>query len=263
MKVKHKNITNSETDDWISKDHLVLAYGVWDDKTKIFLIPDRELSVIEPFDKNLEIIDNDLTEYENYPKLNYGKEFYVHKEFLPYINHFESYHNFRFESIWIKSKLHRFFENQNFEYPKLYQETVLNERYKLGIIEGFLSFTNHFINKMNQGSSYRNHFYFNKSNNIETIIPERFKNDQHYKFEKINIINYQLELMDFISEKLYYNEFKETERDLNLIRDFFEKIDSLFLTQPTEIFRIKTFYDDMFVIKCTEKFYYLNYDWSS
>jgi hypothetical protein len=79
VKVKHKNIFNSETDNWISKDHLVLAYGVWDDNTKIFLIADRELSIIEPFDKNLEIIDNDLTEYENYPKLNYGKEFNFQK----------------------------------------------------------------------------------------------------------------------------------------------------------------------------------------
>jgi hypothetical protein len=131
------------------------------------------------------------------------------------------------------------------------------------VIEGFLSFANHFINKMNQGSSYRNHFYFNMANNIDKIIPERFKDDQHYKFEKLDLINYESNLIDFITEKLYCNEFKETERDKNLIRDFFEKIDCLFLSKPTGLYRIKTFYDDMFIIEYFGKYYYLNYDWTS
>lgn len=222
MKVKHKNISNTEIDNWTLIEHFVLAYGVWDDNTKIFLIADRELSIIEPLDKNLEIIDNDLTEYENCPNLNYGKEFYVHKEFLKFLKQFESYHNFKLESIWIKSKLHLFFENQKIQFPKSYQDTVLNENYKLGVIEGFLSFANYYINKMNQGSSYRNHFYFNKSNNVDKIIPERFKDDQHYKHEKLNINNYEIELLNFISEKLYYKDFE---------------------------------YDN--------KFYYLNFDWTS
>lgn len=263
MKVKFKNISNSETDNWILSDQLVLAYGIWDEKSKIFLIADRDLSIIEPFDKNLEIIDNDLTEYENYPQLNYSKEFYVHKDLLPFVKQFESYHNFKFESLWIKCKLHRFYKNKKFEFSDVYQNTVLNEIYKLGVIEGFLSFANHSINKMNQGSSYRNHFYFNKANDIDKIIPERFKDDQHYKFEKLELINYEVELLDFISDKLYYNEFKETERDKNLIRDFFEKIDCLFLTNPTRLYKIKTFYDDMFVIEYDKIIYYLNYDWTS
>ncbi len=263
MKVKHKNRSNSETDNWISLDHLVLAYGVWDEKSKIFLIADRDLSIIEPFDKNLEIVDNDLTDYENTPQLNSGKEFYIHKEFLSFVQQFESYHDFKVESLWIKCKLHRFFENNKFEFSDDYQNTVLNETYKFGVIEGFLSFANHFINKMNQGSSYRNHFYFNKAYDIDKIIPERFKDGQHYKFEKLELNNYELELLDFISEKLYYNEFKESERDKNLIRDFFEKIDCLFLDNPTGIYRIKTFYDDMFVIEYDKKNYYLNYDWTS
>ncbi len=263
VKVKYKNISKFETDNWTKSNHLVLAYGVWDDNSKIFLIADRELSIIEPYDKNLEIVDNDLTVYENYPKLNYGKEFYVHKEFLSFVKQFENYHEFKFESLWIKCKLYRFYENNKFELSKSYKETVLSEHYKLGVIEGFLSFANHFINEMNQGSSYRNHFYFKTTNNIDKIIPEKFKDDQHYKFEKIDLNNYELELLGFISEKLYYNEFKERKRDKNLIRDFFEKIDCLFFSKPLGLYRINTFYDDMFVIEYDEKFYYLNYDWTS
>ena len=50
MKVKHKNISSSETDTWVSIDHLVLAYGVWDENSKIFLehIPEnKKLQIIK------------------------------------------------------------------------------------------------------------------------------------------------------------------------------------------------------------------------
>ena len=263
MKVKFKNISDTEADDFFESEHLVLAYSVLDDKTKRFLIADRELEIIEPYDKNLEITDPDLSEYNNYPKLNYDKEFYVHRNFLPFAKQFERYHDIKIDSIWIKSKLHNFYLEKEYKLTNHYVETVLNENYKLTLIKGFLTFANHYINKNNKGSSYRNHFHFEKTLNLSAIIPENLKDNQHYKFEQLEISKYENELMTFITEKLYYNEEKDMVKDKDLIRDFFELIDSIFIDSIEELYRIKTFYDDRFVIKYNQKFYFLNYDWTS
>lgn len=263
MKVKFKNISATEEDDFFQSEHLVLAYGDYDDKSKIFLIADRELEIIEPYDKNLEITDTDLSEYINYPTLNYDKEFYVHRSFLMFAKQFERYHDIKTDSIWIKSKLHNFFLENEYKLTNDYIETVLNENYKLTLIKGFLIFANHFINKNNIGSSYRNNFHFGKTLNLSAIIPDNSKDSQHYKLEQLEISKYENALTSFITEKLYHNEEKDTVKDKYLIRDFFELIDSIFIDSIEELYKIKTFYDDMFVIKCNHKFYFLNYDWTS
>ena len=124
MKVKFKNISVTGEDDFYKSEHLVLAYSVLDDKTKRFLIADRELEIIEPYDKNLEITDPDLSEYNNYPKLNYDQEFYVHRNFLPFAKQFESYNDFKTDSIWLKSKLHNFYLENEYKLTNYYIETV-------------------------------------------------------------------------------------------------------------------------------------------
>ena len=95
------------------ESYQVLAYGTFDEISKIFLIANDDLHIMN-FDQNaLEIIDEDLSEYIQKNELNYNKEFYIHRDLLDCISDFENYHQISIDNIWEKSKISNYFIKNN------------------------------------------------------------------------------------------------------------------------------------------------------
>jgi len=56
---------------------------------------------------------------------------------------------------------------------------------------------------------------------------------------------------------------KSGDENVLLCLDLFELIDCIFMEQVGKAYRIRMFYDDMIVIEYLNKYYFLNYDWTS
>lgn len=241
------------------ESYQVLAYGVFDDKSSVFLIANDDLHIIEPDKSVLEIIDNDLSEYVQKRELNYGKDFLVHKSLLDNIGGFNSYHQLKSYDIYERSKISNFFLKNNYTIPEVYRNTVLNADYKTNLIDGFLMFANHYINNKNN-SDYWDEIVFFEVESFDTIVDEKFKTDK--KIKQIEISAYKSLLRNFIGKYLFDQEENES-KSVEICDRLFKLIDSIFINSIDSVYIIETFYDEVFAIGYENKYYCLNKTWGS
>ncbi len=238
----------------------VLAYGIFDDKSSIFLIANDDLNIIEPDKSVLEIIDNDLTEYVQKRELNYGKDFFVHKKLLNYISNFDGYYQLKSNGIWERSKISFFFIDNNYPIPEGYRNTVLNAYYKLNLIKGFLMFANQYINNKNSVGSYWDELNFFEENTIDIVVDKKLETNK--KVKEFEVSEYILHLRNFINKHLYDHAENEN-KSVEICDTLFKLIDSIFINPINSICIIETFYDEVFAIGYENKYYCLNKTWGS
>src|SRR5690606_24036093 len=148
----------------------VLAYGNFDENLKIFLIVNDYLDILNISPSVIEVIDEDLSEYIQKNELNYGKDFFVHKNLIKYISDFDSYHRLTFNNLWERSKISKYFIENNYLIPDKYKNTVLNTTYKRNLIEGYLMFANHYINIKNEEGTYWEELFFYVTESFDEIV---------------------------------------------------------------------------------------------
>jgi hypothetical protein len=238
----------------------VLGYGVFDDKSNVFLIANDDLQIIEPDKSVLEIIDNDLSEYVQKSELNYGKDFFVHKSLLDNITGFDNYRQLKSYDIYERSKISNFFLNNNYSIPEGYRNTVLNVDYKMNLIEGFLMFANHYINNKNSVGSYWDELIFFKKETFDSIVDDKFKTDK--KVKQFEASEYKLLLRNFI-DKYLFDQVENENKSVDICDRLFKLIDSIFINSIDSVYIIETFYDEVFAIKYDNKYYCLNKTWGS
>lgn len=142
------------------------------------------------------------------------------------------------------------------------QPENIPETYALGEINGFLKFANRYINKSYFGTPYKNRFYFKKSKDLESIVPERFK-EENYRFEQLRPDDYEIVLRDFLTEKLTINDSNIEQLTKHLVQDLYELINNFLKGDIQNVYKIETFYDDIIVMEHRGEFYMLNCIWIS
>jgi hypothetical protein len=130
-----------------NKEYLVLAYGkCFNQKEMFYLIADEGLNILHPDISDLRFVDYDTHEYTQINRLNYERDFFLHKSLVGHISHIHTYGELQLDDIWSRSKLANFFLQNNYNIPQTYRDSILNTNYKIALIHGFLTFTNCYIN---------------------------------------------------------------------------------------------------------------------
>ena len=242
------------------ESYFVIVYGEYDQNSKIFIIANDDLELIEPSDEVVEIIDFDLTDYTGQETKYNLTKLLISNIFLKHSIKTKHYGDIKSADIWTRSKLSNFFVENNFLIPQSYKDKVLSVNYKLNLIEGFLMFAELYINNKNKSDSYSDSIYFYVSDSYDKIIEERFKDDM--KVDIIDLSKYESELYNFISKYLY-DEKENEEKSIAICTQLFKLIDSIFINKISNIFHIDTFYDEVLVIEYENKFYCLSKTWVS
>jgi hypothetical protein len=259
MKVKYK-LTDRKKYAKLEKDFYdVLVYGEFDQNSKIFLIVNDNLEIIEPDESVLEIIDNDLSEYVQRNELNFDRVLYLDTSLSKFMSNFKNYSQLKLDDIWSRGKLSNFFFENNYDIPENYQNTVLNKSYKLNLIEGFLMFANNYINNKNE-ACYWDELRFYTVDSFDNIIGDRFKD--RMKINPLEITEYETLLYNFISKYLF-DQTENEEKSIELCHKLFKLIDSIFINDINKIFIIETFYDEVFSIEYENRYYCLSKSWGS
>lgn len=177
---------------------------------------------IEPDESVLDIIENDLTNYERKDDLNYGKTFFLNKSLSDFVIGFENYSQLKINNIWTLSKLSKYFTGNHYSIPDKYRDTVLSVNYKMNLIEGYLMFANSYINNKNRDSNYRDELFFYRSNNFDALVSEIFKEGK--KIAQLDTQNYKSLLKAFIGKHLY-DEIANESKSMGLCTQLFNLID--------------------------------------
>ena len=259
MEIKYK-LTEIKKLAKIKNDfYKVLAHGEFNTNSKLFFIANDDLQIINVDEGVIEIIDDNDKDYCQMNELNHGKDFFVHNSFSKKLGSFKNHSELTNNDIWTRSKLSSFFNENNYKIPKGYKETVLNTKYKLNLIEGFLMFANVYLNNKNT-SDYQEGMYFYEVNTFEEIIERKFQADM--KITTLETNNYNDLLANFISKYLFEQKKGEL-KSIKICNQLFKLIDSIFIKDIENIYQIKTFYDLVFAVEYDSKFYCLNKTWSS
>ncbi len=259
MKVKFKNIEPNQGDPKLRREYEILAFGEIEE-IQIFLIANDQLTICEYDQNHVIITDNNLEAYTDAPFLNNGHKFLVREALLKFCSHFKNYEELKTNHIWNKSKIARFFTTNRFEIPNLYNETILNETYKLNLIEGYILSLNNYIS-IKHKSCYSEEFVFNKNINEFAFI-DKYLDNEYTKIETFDIGEYKPLMLNFLSETIYLTTPNEPE-SAPMILEFFKLIDSIFMFKIETLKRINTFYDDVIEIKYGNYYYQINKVWSS
>ncbi|PTX58386.1 hypothetical protein C8N46_11431 [Kordia periserrulae] len=255
MKIRYKHKEKAKNAKLEQENYQVLGYGDFSTESNIFLIANDELKILNFDQTSVEIIDDDLSEYVRRDDLNYGKRFYLNSKLNQVRNDLIKYSDLTFSSIWNFSRNYKFFKESNYEISDFYKDYVLNEEYKLNLIEGFLIFANDYIDRKFGVDHYREAFNFYKTESLELLVQKKTDDIQFFESK-----SYSNTLMNFISETLW-DENQNEEKSKSHRLHFFWLIDSLFLEEITSIQRLKTFYDDCLIIEYNKNYYVLNKYW--
>lgn len=230
----------------------VLAYGNFNENLKIFLIVNDYLDIVNIDPSVLEVIDDDLSEYVQKNELNYGKDFFVHKNLIQYISDFDSYHRLTFNNnLWEQSKISNFFIENNYLIPEKYKNTVLNTNYKINLIAGYLMFANLYINIKYEESSYMEELFFYVTESFDEIV-----NKPNKKVEQIEVTDYKSRFQNFIKTNLY-DENENEIKSIGMCENLFRLIDSIFINPIDSVYLIES-YEEVFVIGYENKYYCLD-----
>lgn len=211
------------------------------------------------------ITDDDLSDYILSPTFGYGyKEFYLLNGFSNIIkDHITSTVDLPDDNFWLKCKLSKLYEGNKLQLPYYIQNTVLNENYKIGLINGFIIFANHFINIptyiRSRDTNYNTWFEFG----ISLYLNPDLGGIREFKIERVELSDYQKVLTLYIKEKLISGDEKSEDENNDLCRQLFELFDCLFIDQIQSVHTLKTFYDNKIVVGYHDKFYFLNHTWNS
>jgi len=257
IKFNHKTIVNK--DESLRPEYEVLVFGQFNDEYEIYIIANEQLSICEYDQSSIIITDNNLESYVEANYLNYGRKLLIKKSLLKYCSNFENYGDLKTNHIWNKSKTARYFVSNQYEIPPNFKETVLSEKYKMNLIEGYLMNLNNFIGIRNQ-TDYFEDIYFNKSNEEFGFLETRFQKDM--KIEKLRLEDYKQIIQNFLNETIYIKEPNEKETQ-PMVKSLFKLIDSLFMHKIESIKRVKTFYHDAIEIEYGGNYYSINKIWGS
>ena len=246
MKIKYLLKDQAEKAKLLKEEYEVLAYGQYNDKMKIFLFPNDELEIYDMDESSVEIVDNDLSQYSRMDNLNAGNELFIKNQLVKYLDNFYTTGDIKSNHIWNRSKIANFFLEQGYEIPELYHSTILNENYKINLLNGYLKCFNTMVKQLNKGPNRHIDYYFSKSETKLGFLKDESETD--IPTERIPNINYNLELRNFLSEVLTKNENVTIEELLKLI-------DSLFLNHISSIFKLYPWGEETISIKYENNYY--------
>ncbi|MGH1516001.1 hypothetical protein [Chryseobacterium sp. JK1] len=211
----------------------------------------HELTVNE---NEVEVTDHDMSDMIQRNDLGYGRELYIN-EFLIKLLPLQPGQFISTRSLWTAGKLFRYFEKYNYEIPDSYKEKVLNESYKMNLIEGFLMAINPYMERKFKGGNYFESFELYKGKAVSEI--DLKINDS---LNELDRKDYK-DLLKYFIEKALYDTDDNEMHSKNFSSTLFVLIDSLFVYDITRIYSYKTFYDNCFVIEYQNEYYYLNQFW--
>ena len=252
MKIYFKHKNKAKRANLAQESYHVLAYGDFGNDLTTFLIANDELKILEFDQSSVEIIDHDLSNYTRRDDLNYDNMFYINSKLNQLRDDIENYAQLKSASIWNLSKNYRFFKENNYCIPKFYKNYVLNEAYKLALIEGFLIFANDYINSKFDMGNHSQILSFYKAQNLELLLKEKTKDIQFFDIERYPEI-----LKNFISGTLWDREQEEDKSEKHRLQ-FFKLIDSLFLKDISSIRRLTTPYNNSLIIEYNKNYYILS-----
>lgn len=246
MKIKYLLKDRAEKAKLLKQEYEVLAYGQYNEKMKIFLFPNDELEIYDMDESSIEIVDNDLSQYLRLDKLNGGNELFVKSQLINYIDKFYTTGDIKSNHIWNRSKLAKYFIEENYVIPEHYKKTILNEHYKITLIKGFLKCFNTMVKQLNQGPNRHVNYYFSKSETKYGFLKDN--DESEMPNERIPNKNYKLELKKFLSEAI-------TKNESGTVEELFKLIDSLFLNHISSIFKLYPLGEETISIKYQNRYY--------
>lgn len=261
MRIEYKSNERKRAGRMEKGNYDVLAFGKYNTDTNIFLFADDDLIIRNIDPSVINVIDDNLSEYSRMDHLNFGNEFYVSNSFLPFLFPFDDYYGqLTYTDIWTLSKLAPFFLKNNYYIPNKYMDTVLNEDYKMNLIEGFLFSSTHYINIRNT-TDYKESLRLTVSNTMDGHVEDQFKKED-WKVEILNPIDYQKYVFDFLKNALFLRKPGDEESKA-MVNHLFKLFDSIFMSNISEMYFIHYFYEDGFVVRYQDKFYGISKGWSS
>lgn len=250
MKIRLKFKNDEESNLLLKDEYMVIAIHGYSLESCSYGIFNDELVGTWVGSSAVEVIDEDRSE------LIQKGAYYIHKrldELLPHSGGTLFLYGYRF-----CSKVYRFFEEYHYEIPESYRNTLLNEQYKMNLIDGYLMAVNHYMMVKFEGGCYYENFRFYKGESIDKIV---LKEDDH--MEEFNIGSsdgYKSVLFRFIEKTLYDKEPGE-EKSKYLCQSLLSLIEALFIYDIDKMYTYQSFYDDCLIIKYQNEYYYLNKFW--
>ncbi len=254
MKVRFKNQKQAALSHFFKEEHRVIIKEKTLQGYYCYTLFNENLHEITVNDDQVEITDHDMSDMIQRNDLGYGREFYIN-QFLIELLPLQPGQFINTQSLWAAGKLLRYFEKYNYEIPDSYKDSVLNKKYKMHLIEGFLMAINPYMERKFMGGNYFESFEFYKGKPIPEIQLENYES-----LNEINLADYKNLLKTFI-EKSLNDTYDNEAHSKNFASTLFVLIDSLFVYDITRIFSYKTFYNDCFVIEYQNEYYYLNQFW--
>ncbi|KAB1229586.1 hypothetical protein [Chryseobacterium viscerum] len=254
MKIRFKNREQAALSHFFKDEHKVIIKEATLQGYYRYTLFNENLNEILVNDNQVVVTDHDMSDMIQRNDLGYGKEFYIN-QFLIELLPLQPGQFISTRSLWVAGKLLRFFEKYNYEIPDSYRDRVLNETYKMNLIEGFLMAINPYMERKFIGGNYFESFEFYKGKAISEI--QLKINDS---LNELAIADYKSLLKTFIMKSLH-DTYDNEENSKTFSNNLFILIDSLFVYEITRIFSYKTFYDDCFVIEYQNEYYYLNQFW--
>ncbi|MFZ4927567.1 hypothetical protein [Chryseobacterium sp. Mn2064] len=254
MKIRFKNKKQAALSHFFKDEHRVIIKEKTLQGYYSYTLFNENLHEITVNENQVEETDSDMSDMIQRNDLGYGREFYIN-EFIIKLLPLQPGQFISTRSLWVAGKLVRYFEKYDYEIPDPYKERVLNENYKMNLIEGFLMAVNPYMERKFKGGNYFESFELYKGKAMSEI--ELKINDS---LNELDRKDYKNLLTNFIEKALHDTHDNEV-HSKNFSSTLFFLIDSLFVYDITRIFSYKTFYDDCFVIEYQNEYYYLNQFW--
>lgn len=256
MKVSIKNIDEILMTGFSSHSYTIIYYALGLDNQTMYGFFNDDLRVCNMLESSLVIIDHDKSNFVQRDELNWDRTFFIDKLLNEVIDIKYNYHELASETVWFKSKLIPFLQNNNYIITENFKNTVLNETYKLNLIQGYLIFANRYLAPKFDGGHYFERLDFYKAGSHNSVAEIESETD----LTKLDKSNYKNLLINHISSALYEKEFGE-EKSQGFISELFCLIDSIFIEGIEDLYSFQTHYDSCLVIKHKGQLYYLNKNW--
>lgn len=259
MKVRYKYKDKMELAKLTNDSYEVLGFGENDNEIYPIIILNDELEFCNFSEEAIEIIDDSRHEYVQVNRLCYGANFYLNTNLSKYCEEFESYSDLQIRHIWNKSKLINYFINSDFNLTTEMKTTVLNEAYKVTLIQGYILAVNNYVSIRFEHGGWEL-FYFRQLDTLTEHIPERFRDEMEIK--ELNVKDYKQIINSHLTRVIFIKRQGEIESK-KMIRELFRLIDSIFINPIESIHQVITFYEDEIIIKYESKYYSLSKEWGS
>ncbi len=248
MKIEYLNKERAEKAKLAKKYYEVLAYGQQNSSLKTFLFPNDELEIYDMDQSSVKIIDKNLSEYKRIDELNGGRELYVKSDLIKYLSEFKSIYEIKSAHLWNKSKIAEYFVSKNYEIPKAYRDSVLNETYKLNLIQGFLKCVNQLLIYKNGESNLWEEFYFSISDTELGYL--RAKPKFETQQEIISIKELESTIVKFAKDVI-------PEAEEKISDELFKLIDSIFMKEIKSLKKIYNWSEEVICVGYGRKYYSL------